>query len=98
MYRLKKLNVISLAYTVTLIYFILGIILGIFVALLKTNPIVTNSVNPDLLNLSYTQIILLYPIAYAAGGFIISIIVGYVYNLVAKKTGGVAIQLVKGSK
>ncbi len=98
MYRLKKIKVVSLAYTVTLIYFILGVILGIFVALLKTNPIVTNSVNPDLLNLSYLQIILLYPIAYAAGGFIISIIVGYVYNLVSKRTGGVAIQLVKSSK
>jgi len=100
MYRLKKVKILSLAYTVTLIYLILGLIMGIVIAIAKTspNPRLVNAVGPEVLNLSYVQIILLYPIAYAVGGFIISAVIGLIYNLVAKKTGGVAIELVKSAK
>jgi len=102
MYKIKKVNILSLALTVTLIYFILGIILGIVLSIVKavskTNPGIAalgqGALN-DLLNLAYWQIILVYPVSYAIGGFVVSIIVGLVYNLVAKSTGGVAVSLVK---
>ncbi len=97
MYRIKKINILSLAINATIIYFIIGVILGIIIALLKSNPVIVNSVNPDLLRLTYLQIVVLYPIAYAAGGFIISLFVGIIYNLVVQVTGGIAIHLVKDS-
>ena len=101
MYRIRKINILSLAITVTSIYFVLGIIFGILIALLKTNPTYVNIFGQDLLQdlskLSYWQIILLYPIAYAVGGFVLSISVGIIYNIVAGTTGGVAVSLVKDS-
>ena len=95
MYKITKIKILPLAYTITLIYLILGLLLGIFLAVVKTNPLFGSSVNPDLVGLSYLQIILLYPIAYSVGGFILGILIGYIYNQVSKITGGIVIQLVK---
>lgn len=98
MYRIKKIKILSLAYTITLIYFILGLLLGIFLAIVRSNPSLTALVGQDLAGLTLIQIVLLYPVAYSAGGFVIGIIIGYVYNQVSKVTGGVAVQLVKDKK
>lgn len=96
MYKIKKLNILSLAYTVTLIYLILGLILAIFIAVLKLTKLNFPG-SQNLVILSYQQIILLYPVAYAVGGFAIAIVVGYIYNQVSKLTGGVSLQLEKES-
>ena len=99
MFRIKKIGVLNLAYTVTIIYFILGIILGIVLAVLKISqtPILAGSLGQDLSRLTYAQIIFIYPIAYAIGGFAISIVVAFLYNSISKMTGGVSILLVKDS-
>jgi len=98
MYRIKKIKILPLAYTIALIYLIIGLILGIFLAIIRSNSLFTSYVNPDLINLTYQQIILLYPIAYSVGGLLIGVIVGYIYNQVSKLTGGISIQLVKDKK
>lgn len=96
MFRIKKVGILNLAYTVTIIYFILGIVLGIVLAILKTsNPGIAGSIGQDLSKLTYAQIIFVYPIAYAIGGFVISIIVAFLYNYISKITGGISVLLVK---
>ena len=99
MFRIKKVGILNLAYTVTIIYFILGIILGIVLAILKTgpNPGLAGSIGQDLSKLTYAQIIFIYPIAYAMGGFVISVIIGFLYNSISKMTGGISVFLVKDS-
>ncbi len=99
MFRIKKVGILNLAYTVTIIYFILGIVLGIVLAILKTsNPGIASSIGQDLSKLTYIQIIFVYPIAYAIGGFVISVIVGFLYNYISKMTGGISVMLVKDSE
>ena len=78
MYRIKKIKILPLAYTVTLIYFILGLLLGIFLAIIRTNPSFNSLIGQDLVVLTLIQIILLYPVAYSVVGFVIGIIVGYI--------------------
>ena len=94
MYKIKKINILSLAYSVTLIYLILGLLLAIFIAVLKITKLNFPGAQ-NLVPLTYQQIILLYPVAYAVGGFAIAIVVGYIYNQVSKLTGGVKLELVK---
>lgn len=97
MFRIKEVGILNLAYTVTSIYFILGIILGIVLAILKISqtPILAGAIGQDISRLTYAQIIFIYPIAYAIGGFVISVIVGFLYNSISKMTGGISVQLVK---
>lgn len=99
MFRIKKVGILNLAYTVTIIYFILGIILGIVLAILKISqtPILAGSLGQDVSRLTYAQIIFIYPVAYAIGGFAISVIVAFLYNSISKITGGVSVFLVKDS-
>jgi len=98
MYKIKKIKILSFAYTIALIYFIFGLLLGILLAVLKSNPLISSFVNQDLAGLSFRQIMLLYPVSYSVGGFVIGIIIGLIYNQVAKLTGGISIQLVKDKK
>ncbi|MEK6830461.1 MAG: hypothetical protein AABX77_00335 [Nanoarchaeota archaeon] len=99
MFRIKKVGILNLAYTVTLVYFVLGIVLGIVLAVLKANPgtVISGSIGQDLTKITYAQIVLIYPVAYAIGGFVVSIVVGFLYNTLSKLTGGVAVHLVKDS-
>jgi len=98
MFRLKKIKILSLAYVLTLIYLILGIIVSIAQILIKLNPQIASAINPNILNITYWQIFLIYPVSYAVGGFITGIAIGFLYNLIAKKTGGVAFELIQDSK
>ena len=94
MYKIKKIKILPLAYTLSLIYFILGIALGVFLLIAKSSS-TFSSLYPNLINLSLSQIILLYPVAYAIGGFILGIVISYIYNQVSRFTGGIVIELEK---
>ncbi len=98
MFRLKKIKILSLAYVLTLIYLILGIILAIAQTIIKLNPQIASAINPNILDLAYWKIFLIYPFSYAFGGFITGIAIGFLYNIIAKKTGGVAFELIQDSK
>lgn len=97
MYRLKKIDILSLAYTLTLFHFILGILIAILMSISKAIPKLAEAFNPNLLNLKYYQLFIIYPPAYAVGGFLTGLLIGVIYNFVAKKTRGVAIELVSES-
>lgn len=97
MYKIKKIKVMSLAYTVGLVYLFFGLILGVIIALAKENTALSFISNETLAQLTLWQIILIYPVSYGAGGFIISLIIGLIYNQIARITGGISIELKKDS-
>ena len=98
MYRIKNLRVFPLAYTIGLIYLIIGLILGVILMVIKLTPALASLSSNDLSGLTIQQILLLYPIAYGIGGFIIGGAIGLIYNHVAKITGGISVQLKKDKK
>ena len=98
MYRIKKVSVFPLAYTIALVYLIVGLILGVLLIIIKSNPALIALSSEDLAQLSVRQILLLYPVAYGVGGFIIGGAVGFIYNHVAKITGGISVSLKKDKK
>tara|TARA_Y100000310_G_C20376006_1_gene665769 strand:- start:289 stop:585 length:297 start_codon:yes stop_codon:yes gene_type:complete len=98
MYRIKKVKVLPLAYTVGFIYLIIGLILGIVLMVIKINPALAALSSEDLSGLTIQQILLLYPVAYGIGGLIIGGAIGIIYNHVSKLTGGIAVSLKKDKK
>ena len=100
MERLKRIGVLSLAYNLTLFYFILGFIIALLILLLKKIPqiaFVIANTNPALLQLD-GKALLIFPLGYAVLGFISGIFISLVYNLIAKVTGGIKIKLVGNKK
>lgn len=97
MYKIKKIKVMSLAYTIGLVYLFFGLILGIIIALAKENTALSFISNQTLAQLTLWEIILVYPVSYGVGGFIVSIIIGLIYNQIAKITGGISVELKKDS-
>lgn len=95
MQRIKKIGVLSLAYTLTILYFIGGLLISLFLILLKKSPNNTAiaALNPALNNTSYIQILLVYPFAYAIAGFLIGVVVAIFYNYTVKFTKGIAVEL-----
>ena len=93
MYRIKKINPLSLGYTASLIYLAVGILFSIVLSVAKTNPSLAIAFNSNLLSISYYEIFLLYPVAYTIGGFVTGIVIGFLYNFVTKFTGGISIEL-----
>ena len=98
MYKIKKIEVLPLAYTIGLVYLIFGLILGIIVAIVKVNPSLSILSNEALTQLTLSQIILLYPVSYGVGGFIIASITAILYNQISKLTGGISVDLAKDSR
>lgn len=97
MYTIKNIKVMSLAYTVGLVYLFFGLILGIIIALAKENTALSFISNQTLAQLTLWEIILIYPVSYGVGGFIISVIIGLIYNQISKITGGISVELKKDS-
>lgn len=97
MYKIKKIKVMSLAYTIGLVYLFFGLILGIIIALAKENTALSFISNETLAQLTLWEIILIYPVSYGVGGFIVSIIISFIYNQIAKITGGISVELKKDS-
>ena len=91
MYRIKNLRVFPLAYTIGLIYLIIGLILGVILMVIKLTPALASLSSNDLSGLTIQQILLLYPIAYGVGGLIIGGAIGLI-------TGGISVQLKKDKK
>lgn len=98
MYKVKKIEVLPLAYTIGLVYLFFGLILGIVIAIIRGYPSLSVLSNEALTQLTLAQIILLYPVSYGVGGFLIALIIGILYNQISKITGGISIQLAKDSK
>ena len=94
MQKLKRIGAISLANTLALIYIVLGLIWAIVTIIAMNVTAITIPVDPTVASLGY-WIILVFPIVYAIVGWIMGAVIALLYNLVAKKTGGIALDFGK---
>ena len=92
MIKLKKIDVMSLAKNLTLIYLIVGVIMAIAIVAGLFFPEIVAEMDVNVINLGYWNLIVI-PLTYAIGGFLTGIFGGLIYNMVAKKTGGIAVDL-----
>lgn len=90
---LKKIDALSLARVITVIYAIIGLFMGLFYyamgQVLPSEELMLSAA-PYIYS---AWMILIMPVAYAIMGFIGSLIIAGLYNVVAKKTGGVKLDL-----
>jgi len=98
MYKLKKINVLSLAYIVALIQFVFGILIALSSLAIRSSQQMASVINPNLLALTPLQILLIYPISNLIGGFLMALVIGWLYNAIAPRVGGISFDLVQVSK
>jgi hypothetical protein len=84
MRQLKSFNVIQTATTMAAVYAVLGAIAGVlfFLGGLASGRF-----------LAAVGALILMPIAYSLGGFILTAIVCFIYNEVAKRVGGIEVEI-----
>ena len=92
----KKLGVLSVGKIAAALYFLFGVVSIIVIAILK--KVAANITIPAAANLASleqltTGTLLLIPIWQAIVGFIAGIIIAALYNLLAKKIGGIKIEI-----
>jgi len=93
MKSLKKINALSLGYTLALVYFVIGLLIAIFTVVGMNMPTVAATLSPQITMLGY-WVILFFPLVYALSGLIMGMLIALLYNIVAKKTGGILIDIV----
>ena len=98
MFKIQKIKILPLAFTIGLINLVVGLILGIFLVVAKSNPILGFALNQNLSSLSNLQVILSYTLANGVGGFFAGLLVGFLYNQFSKFTGGIVVEFVKESR
>lgn len=91
---LKKVGVLSIAKIQSILMIVIGFFLGIFYAIIAASVDKTEYATDPLVMLGWWSIILM-PIIYGIMGFVIGAIGAWLYNLIAKKIGGVEIELSK---
>ena len=102
MFTLKKIGPLSLAKVQTVIMAIFGLFIGLFYAgmglIISKVPVEVqqqSGLTAAAMALYTPWAILVMPIFYAVFGFIIGLIVAWLYNLTSKWFGGIQIELVK---
>lgn len=92
MKEIKKIDLMSLAKILALIYAIIGFLAAILaVVAMYLDPLIATSIMP--ISTFGPIIIVLVPIIYAIVGFIIGAIIAILYNIIASKIGGIKIEL-----
>ena len=94
--EIKKINILSLANILGIIYAVIGLISVLIIYITLSLPIPVESLpdinNPLIEQYGYLSIII-YPIIYWIMGFVSGLIIGLLYNLFAKKIGGIKVEL-----
>jgi hypothetical protein len=83
-YRIKRFGAHSTASTVAILYFIIGLILV---------PIVYFAALANPTGKLPTIVLILVPVGYAVFGYIITVIMCWLYNMIASWSGGIAMTL-----
>lgn len=98
MYKIKRVRVLSLAYTVAAVHLVFGILQALLLFIAKQFPQLSFLQSPELASLTLQQIFLYSIVAYTVGGFLFGLVIGFAYNYVVKWTGGISVQLEKHNK
>ena len=93
----KRVGPVSLAKISAVIYAILGLIIGAFFSLMGVAGALAggddSGVGAGIMGMVGVGAIVMLPIIYACIGFVGSLIVGVIYNMVASMVGGVEVDL-----
>ena len=96
MKSIQKLGILSTAQIISIFYAIFGLFNGIAMALQVSNPTLSASMDPTILEpLSSLGwwLVLIFPIVFALIGFLGGLVISLLYNLIAKFTGGIKVKL-----
>ena len=93
---IKRISALSVGYIVALIYLVLGLAEGLIFSL------TLKGLSPDQITDKYTAVlasigwwnIILFPILFVIMGFVVGVIFAAFYNLFAKITGGIKIEII----
>jgi hypothetical protein len=90
---LKRIGVGSFAKIYSLLLMVVGLLEGILYAVnYSVNPLAATTYSNMGLNLGYSAIIVL-PLVYAAMGFLIGLLLAWLYNSFAGMVGGIEVDL-----
>lgn len=96
MAKLMKIGALSLGKLFGILYALMGLISGIFIALFSLVGFFTSSNNIGVLGpLFGVGAIIFLPLFYGVMGFILGIISAFLYNVIANWVGGIDIYLKK---
>lgn len=95
--KLKKIEVLPLGINLSLIYLVIGLVMGILNAIMTKIPSLAENMSEQTVNMGFL-LILIFPVVYLIVGFLSGIIIAFLYNLIAKYTGGISFELSEGKK
>ena len=91
---LKKIGILSVAKVQAILMIVVGLVLGIFYAIVAASIDKTQYTSEPIVMLGWWSILIM-PVFYGILGFILGAIGAWLYNIVAKKVGGIEIELSK---
>ena len=97
MYQIKKFDIGSVAIISLILFSILGFLLAIPFSFFSylVSSFSPSSVQDESSSIFGLLFIIIMPILYGIGGTIMNVIMAAIYNIIAKKMGGLKIELVK---
>lgn len=85
MQQIKSIGVIQTSTVLGLVYFVLGVLSAVIMAIAPMEPMK-----------DHPGMLMALPIAYGLGGFLLTAVVCSLYNAIAKLVGGIEIDLSSG--
>ncbi len=88
--RIQRVGILSVGKMHAVIFLILGLFIGIITYLVAKYQLTPDSPAPN-----FILMLVALPLLYVVMGFFLGIICAWLYNLVAKRIGGIEIELEK---
>lgn len=89
--EVKSLDVVSVGKITGLTYVIIGLIIAVFIALYTF--FVPPSEGAAVGIIGSLVILVIFPVFYGAAGFVVGVIMAWLYNTIAKSVGGIKVKL-----
>lgn len=92
--KIKKIGVLSLGKISALLYAIMGLIVGVFMALISLIGATFSQSTTGMFGMLFgVGAIILLPIFYGAMGFVTGVITAWLYNIIANWIGGLEVEI-----
>lgn len=91
--KIKKIGILSLAKISALLYAIMGLIVGVFMALISLIGAAFSQSTTGMFGMLFgVGAIILLPIFYGAMGFVMGVVTAWLYNIIANWIGGLELE------
>ncbi|HLF17931.1 MAG TPA: hypothetical protein VI749_03440 [Candidatus Omnitrophota bacterium] len=92
--QIKRLGIVSLAKIMAVLYGLFGLLMGLFVSLMKALGIEATGEAAQLQSVGFAAIII-FPIVYALIGAVSGLLTAFFFNLVVGWTGGLEMEILE---